>query len=143
MHEMALAERILRVVLGAAAGEKVRKVRLQVGRLRMIVPDGLDFSFQLLAGGTTAAEAALEMEETPATLRCAECGAGSDVDLPPFNCRRCGASDIEVISGDEVLVDAIELESGKTIRRRIVPVDELFRDHAREHAAQNGGNHEH
>jgi hydrogenase nickel incorporation protein HypA/HybF len=112
MHEMALAEGILKVVLDAAEDHKVRRVRLQVGRLQMVAPDSLRFSFELVAEGTVAAGAALEMVETPARLRCGQCGAESELDLPPFNCRHCGASDIEVISGDEVMVDSVELENG-------------------------------
>ena len=142
MHEMALAEGILQVVLDAAEDQNVRRVRLQVGRLQMVVPDSLNFSFGLVAEGTVAAGATLEMEETPARLRCGQCGVESDLDLPPFICRPCGASDIEVISGDEVLVDAVELENGETIRRREVPADEILKEHLKEHhAAQDGGHH--
>ena len=63
--------------------------------------------------------------------------------MPPFNCRHCGALDIEVISGDEVLVDAVELESGETIRRRVVPAGEILEEHLKEHALHGGGRHEH
>lgn len=142
MHEMALAEGILQIVLDAAEDQKVRRVRLQVGRLQMVVPDSLQFSFELVAEGTSAAGATLEMEETPARLRCGQCGAESELDLPPFICRHCGASDIEVISGDEVMVDAVELESGETIRRREVPAAEILEEHLKEHhAAHDGGYH--
>lgn len=143
MHEMALAEGILQVVLDAADGQNVRRVQLQVGRLQMVVPDSLEFSFQLVADGTPAAEARIEMEETPARLRCGQCGAESELDLPPFNCRHCGAADIEVISGDEVLVDAVELESGETIRRRVVPAGEILQEHMKEHEMHDGDSHEH
>jgi hydrogenase nickel incorporation protein HypA/HybF len=138
MHEMALAEGILQIVLDAAEGEKVRKVSLHVGRLQMVAPDSLEFSFQLVAAGTPAAEASIEMQETPAVLRCGQCGAESELDLPPFNCRHCGASDVEVISGDEVLVDSVELENGETIRRRVVPASEILEEHMKEHACHDG-----
>jgi hypothetical protein len=34
--------------------------------------------------------------------------------------------DIEVISGNEVMVESVELENGETIRRREVPADEIL-----------------
>jgi hydrogenase nickel incorporation protein HypA/HybF len=118
MHEMALAEGILAVVLDAADGEKVRRVCLQVGKLLMVVPDSLQFSFQLAADGTPAAGAVLEMEEVPARWRCKQCAAESAPDLQPLHCQSCGAFAVEVVSGDELLVDTVELEKGVTIRRR-------------------------
>ena len=143
MHEMALAEGILQVVLDAADDEKVRVVRLQIGRLQMVVPDSLEFSFQLVAAETPAADAKIVMEEIPARLKCSQCGSEGELDLPPFNCRQCGSSDIEVLSGDQVLVEAVELENGETISRRTVPADEILAEHMKEHAMQHSGGHEH
>jgi hypothetical protein len=50
-------------------------------------------------------------------MQYAECGAEHVPDLPPLHCQGCGASGIEVVSGDALLVDAVELEKGVTIRR--------------------------
>ncbi|MGH7847365.1 MAG: hydrogenase maturation nickel metallochaperone HypA [Candidatus Binatia bacterium] len=118
MHEMGLAQGILEVVLDAAAGEKVRRISLRVGRGQMVKPDSLEFSFRLVSEGTSAAEAAFALKEVPIRLRCRQCAAETGVDFPPWNCRRCGGSDVEILSGDEFLVDAVELESGRIIARR-------------------------
>ena len=134
MHEMALAEGILAVVLDAAEGQKVRRIGLQVGRLQMVVPDSLQFSFQLISDGTPAAEAVVEMEEIPVLLRCKECGKETEVNNPPFNCGHCNAFEIEVVSGDQLIVDSVELENGETIRRREVPADEILEEHLKNHA---------
>ena len=138
MHEMALAEGILRIVLDAAEGEKVRKVRLQVGQLRMVMPGSLEFSFRLMAAATPADGAAIEMNEITAALRCAQCEAEIDLDLPPFNCRRCGSSDIDIRSGDEIVIDAVELENGETIGRRVVPFSNLIEQPVDAHAISGG-----
>lgn len=142
MHEMALAQRILQVVLDAAGDQEVRRFRVHIGRLQMVVPDSLRFSFELVGEGTAAAGAVLEMEETPARLQCGQCGAESGLDLPPFLCRHCGASEIEVLSGDEVMVDAIELESGETIRSREVPAEPMLEPRNGVHLAAYGGEHD-
>jgi hydrogenase nickel incorporation protein HypA/HybF len=142
MHEMALAEGILSVVLDAADGQNVRRVCLQVGKLLMVVPDSLHFSFALAADGTPAAGAVLELEEIPARWRCKQCGTESILDLPPFHCRSCGASEVEVVSGDELLVEAVELETGVTIRRRTVPANAMLEEHLMEHHGHDGEPHE-
>lgn len=135
MHEMALAEGILQVVLDAAEGETVRRISLRVGKLQMVVPDSLEFSFRLVAEGTPAAEAALEMEEIPVCMRCKRCGTESEMEMPPFSCRHCGETELEVVSGDEMLVDVVELASGSVIRRRAVPADEILEEHLKDHTA--------
>ncbi|HEY7061103.1 MAG TPA: hydrogenase maturation nickel metallochaperone HypA [Chloroflexota bacterium] len=112
MHEMALAEGVLAVVLDAADGEPVRRVRLRVGALQAVVPDSLEFCFQLAAEGTGAAEATLEVTDVPARVLCRGCGAESELQVSPFLCGQCGTADIALVSGDEVLVDAVELASG-------------------------------
>lgn len=138
MHEMSLAQGILQVVLDAADDKRILKVRLQVGRLQMVTPDALEFSFRLLAAGTRADEAIIEVQETPAILRCGQCGAEIELGLPQSNCRGCGASDIEVLAGHEIIVDAIELESGEKIGRRIVPYVEPA-GHSNAQAMSEGG----
>ena len=118
MHEMGLAQGILEIALEASRGEKVRRIDLIVGRGQMVKTDSLEFSFRLIAAGTLAANANFTMKEIPIRVRCNRCRAERETDLPPFNCRECGASEVEIISGDEFLVDAVELESGRVIARQ-------------------------
>ncbi|MGH7823598.1 MAG: hydrogenase maturation nickel metallochaperone HypA [Candidatus Binatia bacterium] len=117
MHEMGLAEGILAVALEAAAGEKVRRITLVVGNRQMVMRESLEFSFRLAAEGTPAAEAGLAVEEIPTRLHCNHCGAETEANFPPWNCRQCGGAEVEILAGDELLVDAVELESGHIIRR--------------------------
>ncbi|MBX5491011.1 MAG: hydrogenase maturation nickel metallochaperone HypA [Chloroflexi bacterium] len=112
MHEMALAEGILAAVLDLAEGQPVRRVRLRVGALQHVTTDSLQFAFQLAAEDTAAADAVLELQPVPARLRCRRCGAAHAVAGPPFLCVACGASDVSVAGGDELLIDAVELATG-------------------------------
>jgi hydrogenase nickel incorporation protein HypA/HybF len=118
MHELGLAEAILAVVLEAAAGEPVRRIGLVVGKRQMIARDSLEFSFRLLAEGTVAARAGFTVQEVPIRSRCRQCDAEGEVELPFWNCPGCGSMELEILSGDELWVDAVELESGRVIRRR-------------------------
>lgn len=137
MHEMGLAEGILDVVLDVAEGQKVRRIRLHVGKLHMVVPDSLEFSFQLVSDGTPAAEAILEIEEVPARFICRKCGVESELNHPPFICPQCGAPDVEVKTGDQMLVDEVELENGTKIRRIAVDSNEILEGHLKEHHSDN------
>ena len=65
MHEMPLAEGILEVVLQVAEGQPVRQVRVRAGALQRVVPDSLQFCFELAAAGTPAEPAYLDIEIAP------------------------------------------------------------------------------
>jgi hydrogenase nickel incorporation protein HypA/HybF len=137
MHEMALAEEILSVVLDAAGEEPVRKVELLVGTLQLVVPESLHFSFELVSEGTAAENATVKIQEILARLRCKKCNTQSAMNQPPFQCSQCGSSEVEVISGDEVLVDSVELENGEIIRRRAVAANQILARHIKDHHAHD------
>jgi hydrogenase nickel incorporation protein HypA/HybF len=133
MHEMALAEGILAVVLDAAGSERVRRVQIDAGRLQAIVPESLKFSFQLLAEDSSAADAILELKEIPLRMRCRNCGEESEYDFPPSFCSRCKASQFHLVSGDELNVNSVELENGLVLNRPSEDVQEALQEQLREH----------
>lgn len=65
MHEVALAQGILDVVLDVAAGRQVQTVRVRAGELLAVSEDSLQFCFELVAQDTLAAAARLQVELTP------------------------------------------------------------------------------
>ena len=110
MHELAIAESIVGIVGRHANGRRVTKVQLKVGHLRQVVPSALAFSFELVAQGTPIEGAELEMEEVPATGSCRGCGAESRLREFPLQCGACGGFDLQVLEGEELFVESLELE---------------------------------
>ena len=109
MHELSIASAVLAIVQRHADGRRVERVELRIGHLRQVVPDALEFAWELVSDGTVAQGAALHIEEVPATVRCARCGGESTLRAFPARCARCGSLDAETTGGDELLVDALEL----------------------------------
>jgi hydrogenase nickel incorporation protein HypA/HybF len=114
MHELSIADAIVRIACDHAAGRRVVKVEVKLGHLRQVVPSSLAFAFSLVAEGTAAAGAELVMEEVPAAGVCRACGAESDLPGFPLACTACGGLDLELIRGEELLVDSLELEGKLT-----------------------------
>lgn len=110
MHELALAESVVRIVSQHADGRQVVRVNLKIGHLRQVVPSALAFSFELVAQGTPVEGAQLGIEEIPATGRCRACGAKSRLDTFPLQCRECAGFDLELTAGEELYVESLELE---------------------------------
>jgi hydrogenase nickel incorporation protein HypA/HybF len=114
VHELSIAESVVRIAEEHAAGRPVTVVELKVGHLRQVVPSALEFAFALVAQGTCVEGAELAMEEIPAAGRCRTCGKESELDGFPLHCARCGSWDLELLRGEELLVDALELEDATT-----------------------------
>ena len=110
MHELAIAQAIVEIASDHAGDRRVAKVEVKVGRLRQVVPAALAFSFGLVAEGTPVAGAELALEEVPAVGRCRGCGGESELAAFPLQCCACGGLDLELLRGEELLVDALELE---------------------------------
>ena len=114
MHEMALAEGIVGVVEGVLRDRqeenlRVERINLRVGKLNAVVPDALTFCFEVLTKGTELEGAFLNISEVPIRATCSKCGKAFTIDEPWFLCPECAARDIEVISGQEVTVESIEV----------------------------------
>jgi hydrogenase nickel incorporation protein HypA/HybF len=119
MHELSIAEAIVDVATRHAAGRRVVRVEVKVGHLRQVVPDSLQFAFELVAQGTALDGAELAIAHVPAAGHCRDCGAESVMEDFPLCCARCGGLDVDVLAGEELLVDALELEEEKSSNERI------------------------
>lgn len=109
MHELSIAEAVVAIACRHAEGRRVTRLTLKVGRLRQIVPTALAFSFELVAQGTPAEGAALELKAVPASGLCRDCAAESQLHAFPLHCAACGGFDLRIIAGEELLVKSLEL----------------------------------
>jgi hydrogenase nickel incorporation protein HypA/HybF len=118
VHELSIADAIVAVACEHAGERRVEVVEVKIGRLRAVVPDALSFAFGLVAEGTAVEGAELRIEQVPARVACRECGAECCVSEFPFGCASCGSLAVDVIAGDELLVDSLELEEEPIGARR-------------------------
>jgi hydrogenase nickel incorporation protein HypA/HybF len=81
-----------------------------VGALRQVVPDALAFAFELLAPGVE-----LEIVEVPARGCCRMCGAASALDAFPLACAACGGLDVEIVAGEELRVESLDVEEMEVV----------------------------
>jgi hydrogenase nickel incorporation protein HypA/HybF len=119
MHELAVARAIVAAAERHAGDRPVSVVRVRVGRLRQVVPEYLGFYFEVAARETLCDGAELEWERVDARLACSGCGAEWDPAPPPardgselvvrFRCPECGSADHRVTSGDELVVESIDV----------------------------------
>jgi len=110
VHELAIAQAVVDVVVRHAQQRRVAAVALRVGHLRQAVPAALDFAFALAARGTVAEGAELVIAELPAVGRCRLCASETELHEFPFRCSACLGTDLELTQGEELLVESVDLE---------------------------------
>lgn len=110
MHELSIAASIIDIALRHAAGRQVTKALVKIGHLRQVVPSALLFSFEVVAQGTLVEGAKLEIESVPAVGKCSHCGAETRLEQFPLQCATCESFDLEIIAGEELIVESLELE---------------------------------
>ncbi len=101
MHELAVCEAIAQTVRERAEGRSPERVRVRIGHLRQVVPESLQFSWEMLTTGSDLDGCALDVEYIPAVVVCESCGARTTLDLPIMACGACDGVDVGVVSGDE------------------------------------------
>jgi len=67
VHEIGLCQSVLSVVEEQAAGSRVTGVRLRVGALHRVSPEAFDQNFSLVAAGSLADGATVEVVIVPVT----------------------------------------------------------------------------
>lgn len=109
MHEIGLCEPILASVQQQAAGRRVTGLRVRVGVRHAVVPDAFEQAFAMVADGTVADGAAVDLVVTPAVADCHTCGQRMEAADPLAACAGCGAVGMELSGGDELVLESIEL----------------------------------
>ncbi len=104
MVELALDE-------GKKAGaKKIGKISLIVGEMSGVVDESVSFYFGFLSKDTIAEGAALEFKKVPMTARCRDCKCEFTPNEFDWSCPKCKGSSLEIIGGDELRIESIEVE---------------------------------
>jgi len=112
MHELSVCLSLLESVERIAAqngGRAVRAIHVRIGPLAGVEPELLRSAYPLAAAGTIAAAATLELTSADLIVRCTQCGEESVVVVNRLLCAHCGDFRTRVVSGDELLLQSVEL----------------------------------
>ncbi len=114
MHELSIAQNIVEMIqqhIPNQEWERVLAVRLKIGVLAGVVPESLEFSFQVITAELPLRHTQLEIESVPFRVYCNACSATTENEIGFALCKECGSTDIKIISGLELLVSEIEVQN--------------------------------
>ena len=108
MHELAITQSVVDMVVERTAGRQVSLVRLEVGGLSGVVPDAMEFCYELLISGTPLEGSTLVIDQTRGAAHCRSCGRDFALSDLILLCP-CGSADVDVVAGRELKVLSVEL----------------------------------
>jgi hydrogenase nickel incorporation protein HypA/HybF len=108
MHEVAIMQSVVDMVVERTAGRPVAAVQLRVGALSGVIVDALHFCFDVVTLGTPLEGSVLEIQEVRGRGACRSCGAEFNVDDLILLCP-CGSADVRIVAGRELLVTSVEI----------------------------------
>ena len=108
-HEIGISQDILKKAL-ELAGQKglarITKLKVVIGEFYLPNEGQILHSFGHVSKGTLAEGAKLELKVSPIRGKCSSCGA--ELKDAALKCGNCGKSEIEIVSGKELLVEIVE-----------------------------------
>ena len=111
---MSIMTSLFRILQEKAEEKKAKRIisiTIRVGAISGIEPDLLTFAFEAFAKDTKAEGANFIVNISEMRGRCKSCGNKNfDVVHFPLHCPRCESLDVEVLGGDELLVESMEVE---------------------------------
>ncbi|MCP4686570.1 MAG: hydrogenase maturation nickel metallochaperone HypA [Desulfobacterales bacterium] len=118
MHEMGIVMEIIEIASASIplglVGTPVERINLKIGKFSAVVPESLQFCFEIASRDTRLAGARLHIEHVPVVARCKECDNQWTIEGVAFNCPECDSGSIDVISGRELDIESIVLAEEDT-----------------------------
>lgn len=112
MHELSVTENILSIALSHAeqnGADQVTAINLVIGDFSNLLPDCIQYYWEIIAEGTICKKAELHFDRRPAVFRCDDCRHEYIINGEMTGCPNCQSSNVALISGNEFWVDSIEI----------------------------------
>ncbi|MGV8059832.1 MAG: hydrogenase maturation nickel metallochaperone HypA [Smithellaceae bacterium] len=106
MHELYLAESILKIVREYAAKQQFKRVNsilLSFGRLSCIEQKSLQFAFEVQASETPFRDTVLRFKILPSIIHCFSCGKDLELHTYEGTCPECKSEEVMLVGGTEEL----------------------------------------
>lgn len=113
MHEIDITQHILKDVIKIAESnnaKKVTEIRLVLGPFSGFVPECIQMYMDLLAKDTICHGVQIKVKEIPLKVYCNQCHKEALIDRKHIECPFCHSIDLKRLSGNECLIESIEVE---------------------------------
>lgn len=113
MHELGIAQEIVKVALDYAAKNNAKQItvfNIEISAAADESEDSLRFHIENLVRGTIAKGARIEIARVAARAQCLDCGNEFEWETPDELCPRCNSNRLHTTHQDEFKLTSIEVE---------------------------------
>ena len=117
MHELSVCVALLGQVERIARdhrAQKVSAIAVAVGPLSGVEAALLRRAYPLAAAGTVAEDAELRIRTAEVVVSCGDCGSETGATANRLLCAVCGGFRTRVVSGDDLILERVELQNPGT-----------------------------
>ena len=111
MHELMVTQSILEITqrhAQQAGASRVTDLYLVIGDLSSVIDDSVQFYWDFISEGTVAEGARLHFRRIATKFACQDCDQNFGPD-EGLTCPNCKSSNINVVAGQEFILEAIEV----------------------------------
>lgn len=112
MHELSICQEMLSQVMAIASDKgasAVDRIIVVIGPLSGVEVPLLERAFSVARAGTLAENAVLETLTGPIIVCCRSCGDKTHVAIKSLICGACGDWHVDVVEGEELILQSVEL----------------------------------
>jgi hydrogenase nickel incorporation protein HypA/HybF len=112
MHEVSLLENAMELALGYAQQQgatQIHRLTLRVGELSGVIPEALQFAFDIVVQGTIAQKAQLSIETIPAICYCSTCRQDFQPTDWIYECPTCHQLSAKLLQGRDLELVSLEV----------------------------------
>jgi len=112
MHELSICRQIISQASDIGLQNRalaIESITLKIGPLSGIESELLKRAFPFAAEHTLAERANLVIDELPVVIQCRQCGSKTNTVANNLLCSQCGSLETMLLSGDEMILDSVEL----------------------------------
>jgi hydrogenase nickel incorporation protein HypA/HybF len=110
MREFDLTQNLLNVALKNANTKRIVHVHMLIGPFSEEREETIRFCWRDLAKGTPGEGATLHFQHLNVETRCLACGGTFDLENDTSLCLYCHSDRLQLLSGDEVRLESIDME---------------------------------
>lgn len=113
MHELSLTQNLIEIAEEHARRENatvITSLTMEIGALSGVIPDAIEFAFDICTKDTLAEGASLEIRHIPALGLCQQCGKECEMETLLDGCSACGSYALDIIKGQEMALIEMEID---------------------------------
>lgn len=112
MHEVSIMEQTLNIAIANAQSQNARKIhrlKMRIGTMSGVVPESLEFAFDVVTKGTMAEGATFEIESIPVRCYCEKCQTTFNPTDFFYQCPNCENLVYQSLAGKEIELASLEV----------------------------------